>query len=140
VKPFLSALLLGIAVVGCTGKDQSINRKLSALVADRTESTIELTRAESGEWDRVCFLAPYRTNESTESILGFKWNSDLKSSIGGNDGIYALVFIRNNKVVAFTEHPRSHGDFVNIHTGCLKRSESTLRREIGADGRLYLVR
>lgn len=98
-----------LVLSACSQKDQRISEQLSALVGDTRHSTVDLSAIGPPDWDRVCFLHPYIINEKTKKILGFEWNSTLKSSIGSNDAIYALVFVSDQHVIAFTEHPRSNG-------------------------------
>ena len=90
-------------------------------------------------WERVCVLGPYTNNERTEKILGFKWDSEAKTSIGGNDGINVLAFVQGSQVIAYTEHPRSKGDFSKIEPKCLTRDQAIVVRQSGDDGWVFLV-
>ena len=110
------------------------------MVGHAEVSTIDLATLGPANWDRVCFIGPYQNNESTRRILGFSWDSDHYPSIGGNDGVYVLVFVQASKVVAFTEHPRNMGDFLNIGTSCLPRDSAKVRRKTEANGWIQLVR
>lgn len=84
-------------------------------------------------------LSPYTTNQSAEQVLGFKWDAESRTSIAGSDGINVLVFVQKQQVVAYAEHPRNKGDFSNLQPRCLPRSQSTLKRESGAEGWVFLV-
>lgn len=84
-------------------------------------------------------LSPYTTNKAAEQVLGFGWDAETKTSISGNDGISVLVFVQNQQVVAYAEHPRNKGDFSKLHPRCLLRSQATVKRELGSGGWVYLV-
>ena len=77
--------------------------------------------------------------DSAEQRLGFKWDANGKSSIGTNDGINLLVFVKGQEVVPYAEHPRHKGDFLNLDPRCLSRSKAQLLRRSGPGGRVQLV-
>ncbi|MGM9482203.1 hypothetical protein ACS5PN_13525 [Roseateles sp. NT4] len=129
-----SALLL----TACTRADPGISDRLSALV-DSGAAAIDMALLGPADWQKVCVLQPYTSNERAEQILGFKWDAASKSSIGTNDGIHLLVFVKGSDVVAYAEHPRSKGDFLKLSPHCLSRSHAHLLRQIGPDGRVQLV-
>ncbi|MOA28102.1 hypothetical protein D3C78_1490270 [compost metagenome] len=84
-------------------------------------------------------LKPYTNNKHTEQVLGFKWDSEGKTSIAGSDGINVLVFVQGREVVAYTEYPRGKGDFSKLQPACLLRSQAIVAREQTSDGWLFLV-
>ena len=73
---------------------------------------IDLSIIGPASWERVCVLSPYTTNQTAEQVLGFKWDAESKTSIARRDGINVLVFVQTQQVVAYTEHPRNKGDFL----------------------------
>lgn len=75
-------------------------------------------------------MSPYMDNKQTEKVLGFKWNSESKTSIQSNDGINVLAFIQGSEVVAYTEHRRDKGDFSRMQPRCLMRGLATVVRQI----------
>ena len=100
---------------------------------------IDLSVVGSPSWDRVCVLSPYTTNQAAEQILGFRWDAESNTSITVSDGVNVLVFVQNQQVVAYTEHPRNKGDFSKLQPRCLPRSQAIVKRELGAGGWVYLV-
>nr|WP_315489767.1 hypothetical protein [uncultured Rhodoferax sp.] len=113
----------------CSRINTDISTKIEAEFNASQTAPIDLTVVLPTPWDRVCVLAPYRDNEQTEKILGFKWNSDSKTSIRGNDGINVLVFIQGSEVVAYTEHRRDKGDFSRMLPSCLMRDQAMVVRQ-----------
>ena len=86
-----------------------------------------------------CVLPPYSTNKATAETLGFEWDAEAETSIGVNDGINVLVFIKAEEVIAYTEHPRNQGDFSKLEPKCLDRENSTVVRQVNGSGWVYLA-
>ena len=131
---FLAFTLL---LAACS-QDQGISRALAKIV-DSNSATVDMAAVGPSSWERVCVLGPYSSNERAEQILGFRWDANDKSSIGSNDGINLLVFVRNQEVLAYTEHPRNKGDFLKLDSRCLGRSNAALIRQFESAGWLQLV-
>lgn len=111
---------LFLAAAGCARQSE-----LSSHIAERFESSgqtsINLAEAVPGEWERVCVLGPYSDNEAAKRTLGFEWDVERKTSIQTNEGISLLIFIQGNRVVQYTEHPRTLGDFTNLSGRCFTK-------------------
>lgn len=116
----LASLLAGIA--GCHDSSPGISVSIAAQYRDSAGGTVDLGKAYEGDWDRVCVLGPYSGNDAARATLGFDWDAEGKTAIQRNDGIVVLLFVRSKKVVAYTEHPRNHGDFVNLSRKCIPRN------------------
>jgi hypothetical protein len=69
-------------------------------------------------------LAPYSTNETAKKTLAFAWDAETKTSITTNESISLLLFLQENKVVAYVEHPRNRGDFSNLTAQCFPKEKS----------------
>ena len=126
-------------VAACKGPDQSISASIAAQFDASPSAPANLALVGPSSWTHVCILEPYSTNEAAERTLGFKWDIKQRSTIGDNDGINLLVFIRNQEVVAFTEHRRDKGDFQKLSGRCLERKKATLVRQVGVDGWVHFV-
>jgi len=85
---------------------------------------IELSEALPGEWDRVCVLSPYSTNEMAEEIVGKSVNVELRSSIDGSDSIALLVTMKSGRVEKLIEVPRNSVDFAALGGKCFPREDS----------------
>ena len=134
-----SLILLLMLIYGCSSGGSAISEQITAQFDASRTTPIDLSVVGPASWERVCALSPYTTNQTAEQVLGFKWDAESKTSIAGSDGINVLVFVQNQQVVAYTEHPRNKGDFSKLQPRCLPRSESTVKREYGADGWVFLV-
>lgn len=139
MKPVAPIFLLALMLTACSGSDRNISAKLTEQFDASTSAPINLAQVGPPTWERVCVIGPYATNQTAEQILGFKWNVQSRSSIGGNDGINLLVFLKDQEVLAFTEHRRDKGDFLKLQPKCLPRIRSTLARRVEADGWVQLV-
>ena len=134
-----SHLLLAVTLLfAACSQDQGISSALARTV-DSNSATVDLATVGPPNWERVCILGPYSSNERAQQILGFKWDAHGKSSIASNDGINLLVFVRGQKVVGFAEHPRNKGDFLKLSSTCLSRSNAVLIRQFESGGWVQLV-
>jgi hypothetical protein len=123
---FAIALAAAFSTTACSVRDEEISRSIAYHIDSRSSAPFSLQSLVRADWQRVCIVAPYATNESFEKVVGFKWNVQRHSSIGGNDGISLLVFIRGQEVVAFTEHPRGKGDFTRVIPPCVEREKAII--------------
>lgn len=126
-------------LTACSQRDSTISDAITRQFEANTTSPIELVHVGPSTWKKVCILTPYSNNKATEETLGFKWDSESKTSIGVNDGINVLVFIDAREVIAYTEHPRNKGDFSKLGPKCFDRKDSTFARQVGDSGWVYLV-
>jgi len=122
----------------CSRGDSSISKAIAGQFDRESVSVIDLSMVGPEGWDRVCILTPYTSNAVAEKVLGFKWDSDAKTSIAGSDGINVLVFLKDHEVLAFTEHPRNKGDFSGMNPHCLSRARAKFVRVAGEDGWTFL--
>ena len=98
-------------------------------LTDQLESSVEtISLADIGpsDWERLCVLAPYSTNESTIAQLGFDWNAEGETGIEQRDDIYVLVFADQENVLSHVEMPRQPRELLNSSISCLARSDSTI--------------
>jgi hypothetical protein len=142
-KKVLYSLLLAMAFAGCSDVNKDANQEVSDSITRQFDSTgdepIDFSKLGPVGWERMCVIGPYAMNETVEKTLGFKWDALSKSSIGSNDGINLLVFIKDNAVIAYTEHPRNKGDFLKLKPRCLTHQDAILKREPDAGGWVQLV-
>jgi hypothetical protein len=135
--------LVVLLAAACSGNDRNISAQIEAQFDASRTAPIDLSLVGPNSWERVCVLHPYAGNDQTARILGFEWDSDSNTSIGGNDGINVLVFIQGTDVVAFTEHRRDKGDFSQMQPRCLPRERAIVVRQIkpqpGSSDWVYIV-
>ena len=112
-----------VAAAGCTGHD-STSSAIARQFAESNGSSVSLTAAAPGAWEKVCVLGPYSNNDSAKQTLGFEWNAETRTSIQTNEGISLLLFVQDKEVVSYVEHPRNHGDFSNLTTQCFPREKA----------------
>ena len=135
-----SSLVLSLMLLfGCSTSGSPISKQITAQFDASKTAPIDLSVVGPASWERICVLSPYTTNQTAEKVLGFRWDAESKTSIAGSDGINVLVFVQNQQVVAYAEHPRNKGDFSKLQPRCLPRSQSAVERESGTDGWVFLV-
>lgn len=83
---------------------------------DISSGTVDLSKQLQGNWDKVCLLTPYFNNESTENVLGFKFNVEEKSRIFVSDSITLVVTVKNNEILKRYEISRNNIDLGPVHT------------------------
>lgn len=137
-RSFVLASILFL-LTACNAMDITISDEITKQFEAHPTRPIELAHVGPPTWKKVCILTPYSNNKATEETLGFKWDSESKTSIGVSDGINVLVFIDAQEVVAYTEHPRNKGDFSKLGPRCFDRKDSTFVRQVDDSGWVYLV-
>ncbi|TCV85112.1 hypothetical protein [Sulfurirhabdus autotrophica] len=126
-------------ISACADSNNGISEQIQTQFNASSTGPINLALVGPSSWERVCVLGPYTMNDHAEKILGFKWDATGKTSIGSNDGIYVLTFVKGNEVIAYTEHPRNKGDFMKMKPRCLNREQANLVRQSDNDGCVFLV-
>ncbi|MBC7938682.1 MAG: hypothetical protein H7Z19_02785 [Chitinophagaceae bacterium] len=119
--------------------DGGISAKLSEQFDASGSAAVNMAKLGPSTWTKFCVLGPYTTNDTAEIILGFKWDVEHRSSIGTNDGINLLVFVKDQEVLAHAEHRRDKGDFLKLQPRCLARAKATLVRQANPGGWVQLV-
>jgi hypothetical protein len=135
MKTHAPLLFLASLLSACSGINEEISAQLQAQFDASSTAPINLDLVGPSSWERVCVLKPYISNEQAEKVLGFKWNATGKTSIGGNDGINVLVFVKGSEVIAYTEYRRNKGDFLHLYPLCLQRDRAIVVRQIDPDPR-----
>ena len=143
LKKRLPGLLLVMVIAGCSDVNEGADQTISAAITRQFDSSgnkaINFSQIGPVGWQRMCVFGPYAMNDTVEKTLGFKWDALSKSSIGSNDGINLLVFVKDNAVIAYTEHPRNKGDFLDLKSPCLTRQDAILKRVPNPGGWVQLV-
>ena len=83
-------------------------------------------------YPQVSNLAPPAAHYLESTIQDAKWQEHA------SDTINVLVFVKDNAVVAYTEHPRNKGDFSQVKPECVMRDSAKFERGSGEDGWVYL--
>ena len=120
-------ILLILALTGCDSND--ISESIEMQVG--TTQAVHLRTAAPGDWDRICVLGPYSSDQAVRDALGFNWPAQSRSSIGESDGISLLLFIREQEVVYSVEHPRDKGDFSQLSGRCFSPEQAQFVRRAG---------
>jgi hypothetical protein len=139
MQRLLIITFFALLLQGCDAPDKALSQKVVDQFDNPSSTTVDLRNVVTSDWERFCVIGPYATDKSIEERIGFHWAGLSKSTIGENDSINLLVFIKSNSVVAFTEHPRGKGDFLEINPKCLRRSDAVLFKQKGKDGWGQLV-
>jgi hypothetical protein len=128
-KSIFSILAIALLITGCKNveqqkENQQLSSKIQSVLNQRDFDVLDLTTISDKDWDRVCIISPYSLNAHAEKVIGFYWDIQNNAKITVNDGISLLLFIKNNTVVEFVQHPRNIGDFTNIKPECIVRNEA----------------
>jgi hypothetical protein len=139
LTPIAVIIVLATSLVLASCTNQRISDEVTALFDDRHSATVDLSRVGPPGWDRVCVLGPYTTNRSAQQTLGFAWDAERSSSIATNDAVNLLVFVKRREVLAWAEHRRDKGDFLELAPRCLSRDRAVLVRQHRPAGHVQLV-
>jgi len=117
-----------IFLTSCSNKqdENKISKNIYAQLKQSEWKVVDFSKTVPFEYEKICILGPYTTNESAEQALGFFWDVQKETEISGNDGINLIVFIEDNKVISYVEHSRGKGDFWKLSRKCLDYANSTL--------------
>lgn len=99
-------------VSGCSKEDlknRDVEKAIFEIIADQSSHEINLLQLTDFEWEHAYLFAPYTDQEQINETLGFEYND--KSQIANRDDIYLLVFVKQNKVIAYAEMDRQQADF-----------------------------
>lgn len=114
-------LLVLATMAACADSD-------SSLIADQfsksRRESVDLAAAVPGSWDRVCILGPYSNDIAATEALGFEWPAESLTDIERSDEISLLIFVEDQTVTNYIEHPRRSGDFSNLRGRCFPRDNS----------------
>jgi hypothetical protein len=98
-------------IAACSSESSRISSEIASQFDASSNGAIDIRRVGPSDWERICVLTPYNTNEIAHRVLGFEWDAERYTSIAGSDGVNVLVFIKDDEVLAYSEHPRNKGDF-----------------------------
>lgn len=102
---FLASFLLS-----CSNPENDLINSIENELTVTKGKNINLANATDFKWERICIIGPYYSQEYQDKTLGFK----AQLLVTGNDGVSTLVFIKNNKILSYINHPRNKGDFLSI--------------------------
>ncbi len=130
-----SSALRVAAMAACIVMMQGCRDRGEAIY-ERAVSTgeVDLAAVVPGSWEKVCVLGPYSQSRDTERILGFHVFLDAISSIGHDDGINLLIFVRQGKLHDRREHERRFGDFAPLAGHCFGRDHARFTLADRGDG------
>lgn len=139
MKNIIHIFSLMVLLVSCSNGDKDINQNILMQLELNSFKFVDLREVVPVPWQTFCAIGPYVSNEYVENLIGFKWNVKRYSSISSNDGITLLLFINENKVIAYAEYPRSKGDFLELKPQCLNREKATLKVKRENEGGLQFI-
>lgn len=133
-KYFLYAIILFVIVVSIysyydTHKYEKIKKAIALQLKQTNGQKIDFSKIKNVVFDRVCFFGSYFPKEYVTGVLGVNWDINKKTSIGDNDGVSAIVFVKKNTVTAFCEYPLALKDFEIPLSQCITRKKPVLNRK-----------
>jgi hypothetical protein len=135
----LGALCATVLCTACSDSDIFITKQIEFQLNGSGPHTIDLAKVGPRGWERVCVLAPYSTNASARAVLGFDWDAERRTSIATDDGSVVLVFVKDNRVLSYTQHPRSKGDFATMQPVCVPAAKARLATRADSAGRVSVL-
>jgi len=115
------------------------SRAVLAQVEGDPAGVVDFTRVGPSDWERVYFFHPYTPPEYVQQSLGFRWPDVNQTSIASNDGVNLVVFVRDERVVGWFEHPRNRGDLMGLATAAgFPRDRAQFRVSRDQEGRAVL--
>jgi len=98
------------------------------------------------EWSQLLLIKPYMNPRQVFEDEGLQWQN-MRTNIQYHDGITLIVFLYNNRIVAFRDHGREMGDFladeniylINYGYSILSRKDTNFRVQFGKQDHLFLI-
>lgn len=100
--------LLPMLLLSCSHSNNDLSNLIEKELIKNNGKSIQLSNITSFQWQRVCIIGPYSTQEIQNRVLGFE--ADLLAN--SNDRESTLAFVNNNKVVYYVHHSRNKVDFL----------------------------
>lgn len=120
MRSMLSIVALTAFVYGCGVKEIDLNTR---------NGVVDLKQFVEGDWDNVCVLPPYTSDEKGADITGLATSDISKSGIALSDSFSTLVFLKGGKRHSVYNVPRAPVDLAHIEAGCYPRSEAVFEVE-----------
>jgi hypothetical protein len=119
----------------------SASANLSARMQLGAGTTVDFAEIAPFTWDRVYFFGPDTSHETIDDALGFHWGDAKKTSIQFNKDRALVLFVRNQEVVYWFEHPRTEDLAGLANLAGYARHDATFVVHSAAErGRLMLVK
>ncbi len=120
-------LTIGLLLIvsACDAPPSNMTEEITRQFQSSGRTFVNLAKVVPSAWDKVCILGPYSTSKHAYDTLGFTWPVEVTSSIATSDSVALLLFVENQEVVEFVEHPRRDGDFANLSGQCFSREKAT---------------
>ena len=118
--------VLALLLFGCYEKTDSPEQlRIVSSIISQAPGPINFKNIAVDRWSRVCFFGPYTLKSS--DVLGFKWEVEKKTVIGGDDSINVVVFATEKDVTEFVVIPRGKADFAGMSRQCFPRNDAIFR-------------
>jgi len=115
--PLLLVTAAAPAVLAGCGEDDSVAAPLDAAVeqGESGSGRVDLRTIDGEAYDRFYVFPPYTSPEAVRNTIGFASGAAEDIAPRVRDGVYELVFVRGDEVVAATTYSRGKVDF-----GCIE--------------------
>jgi hypothetical protein len=128
MKYFLWIVVL-LFFSGCDSPASGVSEEITRQFKSSGRTLVNLTRVFPSIWEKVCILGPYSTSKHAYETLGFAWPVEIQSTISTSDSIALLLFVNNQEIIEFVEHPRRDGDFANLSQQCFARDQAIFHHQ-----------
>lgn len=122
---FWLILWVFLVLPACDSTTPTITEEITRQYQSSGRTFVNLEKVLPTAWDKVCILGPHSTPKHAYDTLGFDWPIEMLTSISTDDSIALLLFVKNQEVIQFVEHPRRDGDFANLSRQCVDREKAT---------------
>jgi hypothetical protein len=116
-----TVLCICIIAVGIGGwifvRSREVSWALAEKVLGGPGTTIDFAEIAPFAWDRVYFFRHYTSHQSINDSLGFDWPDVSNTTIDLCKGTSLVVFVKGGEVEHWFEHPRNHGELLDLANG-----------------------
>lgn len=115
----IGCLALWLAITGCDSRKDlpaAFHASAEACVKNGG-SAISFSALTQFEWDKALIFGPYTSVKTINSQLGYEWPEAEKSGIQSSEGLYLIVFVKDQRVIRHFKFRRIFGDFCDLNSG-----------------------
>src|SRR5687768_14682276 len=103
MRTLLTLLALAGVLAGC-GQQDPVSRSIAATVEKGPRTRLALAEHTRFEWDTVCVIGPYASDEQVASLTGIHGAAGHAHGIQSSDAMHVLMFISDGRIAASVPH------------------------------------
>lgn len=115
MKTFYLALLACVIILGgCREFESHVSSEIAKKVSNGEGTIINIVQLTNFDWNKLYIFKPYSTRDIIHKVTNNEFLKANEIQMGVSEGNTFLVFMKNNKIIKYFNHPRACGDFADF--------------------------